>query len=220
VRPLDPKVSCWRIDFLSDEGSRLPRTPPLVRRRVTGALAFRSIGLGRAAWETIWATPETKPKETSVLLREAQELLPVEPGVAILLAALTVEATLHRVLDALALEMVAPELWAWISERPGHEPSPKERAALLAAVGPSSLRDEVELIPLFLALTDARAAFEKVGWAGLGDAAAPVRAAELVVGAGRIIEWLEAAIASGEKKPRPAAPAKAEYVKPFTIPPT
>jgi hypothetical protein len=224
IRPLDHKTSCWRIDFLSDEGARLPRTPPLVRRRVTAALAFRANGLKRELWDAIWMLPpDYQPSTSDVLLIDAHEALPQDVGSAVVLAAAAMEERIATALEILADGKVDPVLWEWMNDRGGHTqgPSTVERAdVLLRSFGGRSLREEPQLFHAFKSLLDARDTFVRGGPARLSTGPlTSAKAAELVNAAGRIIDWIETLLPSSARRRTSYSPTTFEYKKPFTIPP-
>jgi hypothetical protein len=208
IKPLGPTVGTWRLDYLTDEGSKAPGTDPA--RWDRSRVVFRgSLGVTPA---TLWNSlsefwDHSPPHNWESLLLDAYMLLP-EVGPAVVLAATGVETLISVALDHLyAGSSVPAELWTWINDRGDYrkEPSTGEQLDnLLRVVTGKSLKDDTNLWQVFMRLRGVRNNFVHTGRAVLKGSDVEISEEDariLLDGARAIFDWLYPLLGEGLRRP-------------------
>ena len=199
VRPIEFPGTTWRIIYVNDDGTELPKTEGLVRLRGGVRFSFSYIALNGEIWRSLHELPsDYEPPPWEDLLLDAQSDLP-RIGPALVLAATALEVFIARKLDELAsLTALSSDLWTWINDRGPREPTVEEQYdGLLRFFTGHSLKSEEKLWESFMKLKTARNRFVHEGLASLGPNRVPVSledARGLVDAASNVIstvrEWL------------------------------
>lgn len=199
VRPLDFPLGGWRIRYLNDDETELEFDESLVRGRGAVRFSFNWITLNKTVWEDIHSLPaDYDPPPWDALLLDAFGALP-SIGLAIVLAATSLEVFIAHVLDKLAgLGRVDPFLWKWINERGDwlREPTVEEQFdILLKFLAGHSLKEDQKLWEAFKNLKSARNSFVHEGLAKIGGAPVTIEIARgLIQSASQAIsavrQWL------------------------------
>lgn len=207
VRLLSDSPTWWQIRYLNDDGSDLPSEPPLVRRRFAQGVHFETVGLNADLWARVAEVPwGYRPDPARTLLVDAFACLP-DVGTAVVLAFTALETCITRALDTLApMYGVKPLVWNWINDRGDFlkHPSVRERFdSLLSAISRQSLKEEPELWEAFRNLQQARNKFAHEGTATIGGVPVDQQtAAQLLLQAGRIVDWIEGQLPPALRTPK------------------
>lgn len=218
IKPLDKIDSPWQIEYLKDDGTRVPPSNELAAGRFSVVWSIRHISISTAVWDGIAALPvDYQGTPANDLIIDAYALLP-QVGPAVVLAFAALETRISRALDLLAsMSEVNDDLWTWINGR-GHyskEPSTAEQLdVVLRALTGSSLKDDNVLWEAFQNLRKVRNSFVHDGRPTLGyQVVEPQRAAQLVEAAEKIIDWIEGMLPESEKRPRLESPVMTKIEK-------
>jgi hypothetical protein len=209
VKPISPKSTVWRIEYLNDDESQLESVEGLHRAVGGASWRWKVFGLRGDLWTATRDLPDDfEPTPWDTLLLDALDLLP-EVGPTIVLAFASIETRIASAIDVLAAGSVSGELWEWIRDREGDyrkEPSITEQVdVLLHAFSGHSLKEDTRLWEAFRNLRQARNTFVHEGRAEIGgQPVTPERASQLLATAGQIIEWIEQLLPESERRPRDA----------------
>src|SRR5436309_1808983 len=197
--PVDFPLMTYRIIYLNDDGTELPKAEGLVRVRGRLRFSFSYIALNGKVWGSIHELPvDFEPTPWEELLLDAQGDLP-RIGPAVVLAATALEVFIGRKLDELAsLKSLSPDLWTWITDRGNYlrDPTVEEQYdVLLRCFTGYSLKSERQLWDSFMNLKSARNSFVHEGVARVGGAPVSVDDAKKLVDAAsnvisKVREWL------------------------------
>jgi hypothetical protein len=199
-----PKSS-WRVVYLNDDGSEVPRGPTECAARGGIAKSIRYSAVSQEIWHEMWSLPaDWKPPVWDDLLLDANAALP-KIGTALVLGATALEVFIAEILDKLAERSdVRPDLWAWINNRKVHEQEPSTEDqfdVLLKMLSGHSLKENSELWTAFCHLRTARNRFVHEGRATLSKNRVPVteeEALRLLVKANEIVtqvrSWIPEAL--------------------------
>jgi hypothetical protein len=196
ITPLTPTTTCWRVDYLNDDGSALPDDPDLIRARKGGSFLFAATPVNQAAWQAVSAMPvDFKCSRSLELLLDAMALLP-RVGPSLVLTATAIETRTAEVLDYLASQSATPPaLWAWITDRDDYRTEPSTEELLdpvMHALMQTSLKDNAALWQAFKNVRGARNKFVHEGEARIGNMAVDAaKATELIQHSWQILEWLD-----------------------------
>jgi len=199
VRAIDFPLVTWRMIYLNDDETELPKAEGLVRVRGGLRFSFNYIALNSKVWGGMHELPvDYEPPPWEELLLDAQSDLP-RIGPAVVLAATALEVFIARKLDELApLKPLSGELWEWINDRGNYlrEPTVEEQYdILLQFFTGHSLKSEAGLWDLFMKLKRARNTFVHEGIAKVGGRPVSVEDARRLVAAAsdvisKVREWL------------------------------
>jgi hypothetical protein len=198
LQSLNPDASFWRLDYLDDKGTILPKNPlaPKVRRRGSRPFRWRVAAVTQKVWLEAQNLPANfAPHIWDTLILHAEKVIP-DVNAAVALANAALEAFSKWLLDELAQRAMLPTgLWAWINRR-GHflkEPSVDDRFdPLLRAFAGRSLKEEPILWKGYKDLRNARNSFSHAGKPTIGDREVTVEVAtSLVNEAQQIVDWCE-----------------------------
>lgn len=208
ARPLsEDRPHFFRIDYLDDNGDRLPSEAAQFRSIQFVKGRFGVSALTEPGWDLVASNlsgTEAVAHGWDVLLLDAEAALP-EIGVALVLAFAALETFIAWALDQLreSTGKIDPDLWRWINKRESYhqQPSVKESFdALLKILGGQSLKEEKrDLWERFAHLNTGRNRFVHKGTLTYGDPPQPIdqdKAAELVQAASDIISWTETLLPS------------------------
>lgn len=199
-------VAAWKLEYLTDDGQRLPKDETLFRMRTGHRLTWQISAVPADVWELALTLPIdfTLPIWHNLIL-DANAQLP-DVNTSIVLANAALESFIKLSLDVLAKgSSIPPETWDWISTRDDtllKQPSAKEMfdQVLFLLTRRSLRKDEPEL---WKALTDLRAARNSMVHQGkaiikkktrkhtTSIEVTPQMATEMVDNASRIIAWVE-----------------------------
>lgn len=199
IRPIQFPHCPWRIEYLHDDTSELPKEVGLVRRRGAKRFDARHVGLTPAKWADALTLPDDfkAPPGEGLLLDADYEMPSVGP--AIVLAATALEIFAAYTLDQLArMNGLSGELWEWINAREDfrRDPSVEEQYdALLKILTGHSLKENGALWASFKNLKTARNRFVHTGVASIGDTIVDEKRARELIAAARgvfdqVREWL------------------------------
>jgi hypothetical protein len=172
IRPLNLFDTEWRLVYLNDDGSELPKEKGLVPSRGASVASISWIVLTNTIWDSVHTLPPdySAPPWEGLLLDAS--LPGASIGNSIVLAATALEVFIAHVLDALAASApISSELWSWINNRSDHtrKPSVEEQYdVLLRILSGHSLKEEKELWQAFMNLKTARNSFVHRGIARVG----------------------------------------------------
>jgi hypothetical protein len=201
----------WRIEYLADDGSALPKDETLFRSHFEPKLTWKVSGVTLGVWEQVATLPaDFMPYVWDMLLLDAHAQLP-DVNTSIVLANAALESFITTSLDTLAVGSgVAPESWRWLTSRGDDwrkQPSAKEKfdQVLFLLTGRSLASEKKDLWEAFNKLRAARNSIVHQGRAVIKTKKAEVEvspevAKGLVVDAGRIIAWVEALLPEDKQR--------------------
>jgi hypothetical protein len=207
LKPLDPESGSvlFRLTFMDDDHNRLPKAEGQVGGLGSSTFRLENLVVTNALWEAAVRIGEFEIQPWDELFLDAAGL-DVELGPSVVLAAAAVETRIAHALSTLATGKLPEELWTWIEDRHGGDPSVADQLdVLLRTLGGRSLKDDPRLWEAGVHLRQARNTFVHEGQATFGKARTPVtrqKARELVAQAGEIIEFIEALLPEEERRPR------------------
>jgi hypothetical protein len=211
VKPVVPTGTVSRVDYLKDDGTRVPEQEGLKRGQAGVSWRWQMVALRSDLWRASNELPaDFRPPPWDTLFLDASNLLP-EVGPALVLAFAALETLIDHTLDILAPQAgISDELWEWIKTREADyrkEPSVTEQFdPLLRACTGASLKDEPTLWEAFRNLKTARNTFVHEGEPQVGGQRVSAdQALRLVIRAGEIIEWIEARLPAEHRRPRYSA---------------
>jgi len=202
--PKFPNVT-WRLEYLNDDGTKLESQAGSATAFGGLTRQFAWTALTADVWDQVNLLPhdfEAPPWVT--LLLDARRAMP-DVGAAIVLAHTALEVCVAHVLDILARDAVAPNLWQWINHRGGDlqkQPSPGEQFdILLSTVSGTSLKD-TELWESFQNLRTARNTFVHEGKPKIGGSTVNQDAAQrLIHNADKIVMFLRDKLPEDQRWP-------------------
>jgi hypothetical protein len=194
IKPIDFPNTTWRIEYLNDNGTELPKAEGLFRGRAGRRFEISWTGVNSQIWEDTHQLPHNySPPEWHALLLDATVLLP-EVGPAIVLAMTALEVFISQILDALAEKSSIPEkFWRWLSDRKRQSKATIEEQfdSLFKVLSGVSLKEDKELWQKFKHLQEARNKFVHTGVVKVsGRALNQGDAGRLVSAAGEIIHFI------------------------------
>ncbi|MFH1716881.1 MAG: hypothetical protein ABIF19_05985, partial [Planctomycetota bacterium] len=219
IHPIDfPRVS-WRMSYLNDDESKLPRGKGLVGGHFARGISFSCTAINNEVWEDIWKLPldyVMPPWEN--LLFDAQESVS-EVGPSVVLAATALEVFISHVLNELSGNNTVPnQLWEWITQRqmrykePGAE---EEFDVLLKTLSGTSLKDSPDLWEAFRNIEEARDTFVHEGAAQVaGTAVSPDNVRQLLQKTAEIISFVKDKLLENLQWPEYDHPLKITIAKP------
>jgi hypothetical protein len=221
VKSVSETWASWRLSFLNDDESQLPAEQGAIRGGLAVFMKLGSIGvLADDSWDAIAALqPDYLPYRWDELLVDATELLPAV-GPAMLLTYIALEIRIADAADVLASQAkIHTELWQWITAKRPYlaEPTTEEFAkAVFTMLSGKSLADEDELWQTFIDLRKARNSFAHEGTAVdmKGQVVNPERAQQLIAGARRVLDWIEALLPEESHRKTFTATTKLEVSSP------
>jgi hypothetical protein len=216
VRPVQPEFVFWYLKYLDDDGSEFEADPELARGRFATPWHLPGMPLLRA--DGMWSQVRDLPDDYRVppwealfldarLLLESQRLRP-EVGPALVLAASAIETRIDDLLEVLVDRHGGPvrPLWSWLTARDQwwREPSFSEKlSVVLESLSGRSLKNDNELWAAFQNLKEARNMYVHEGVARVGrNPVTSERAGQLLGKVREILDWLEADLPDGERRPR------------------
>lgn len=196
IHPIDfPRVA-WRLSYLNDDESKLPREDGLVGGHFSRGLSFSCTAMNSEVWEDIWKLPldYVMPAWESLLF-DARRSAP-EAGPAIVLAAAALKTFISHVLDELSGDSTVPgQLWEWITQRQIRYKEPnieEEFDILLKSLSGTSLKDSPELWDAFRNIEEARDTFVREGTARIGpEPVSPDEVRRLLQSTAEIISFIK-----------------------------
>jgi hypothetical protein len=204
IRDVSQRSCFWRVDYLADDGSALPRQEGLYRWRWGGPVPATANPLYADAWTALSKVgPGYIPPMWDTLLLDAYAALPPgdalmpQVGASIVLAFTALESFITAALNELAHEAKVPEeFWEWLTQRggdPDRQPKLEEKFdQLLKHLSGHSLREDARLWKGFTDLRTARNKFAHEGAARIGDLHVSADLAKLLVTqAEEIVNWVE-----------------------------
>ena len=218
IRRISPRMTFWRLDYLTDSEEQLPLNPALFRRRQGAPFSFRVTGINEHIWTKTQALPPNFELPTwETLLLDSEALLP-EVGPAIVLAYAALETFITWALDVLAPTVAMPNgLWGWINNRGDwyKDPSVSEQFdRLLQILGNRSLKEDNRLWESLMNLKKARDSFVHQGKPVVGGRdLASEQAAGLVAPAKAIIDWVEELLPAAVHRPKLEKPIAFTFEK-------
>ncbi len=219
IKPVTRLTSSWRLDYLDDGETRLPKEHGLISGQVAVRMEVPGVAtVIPASWDAISAVGhDYVPSRWDELLVDATELLPAI-GPAVLLAYTALEIRIAAAADVLAAESgVHADLWTWLTEKRTYlaEPTTEEFAKeIFRLLTGKSLADDNAVWNIFTQLRKARNSFAHEGIArGLdGTILSVARASELVVGCRAVLDWIDALLPENSRRPTIDVSAKIEVV--------
>jgi hypothetical protein len=189
------ELSRFTIEYLNDDGSKLPEEERLVRGWGGYGGPVRLIITDEAVWNAMKALPhDFEPFPWESLLVDAEAHLP-HVGISVVLAYAALEVLIGRVLNRLARVTIKPEsLWDWIDDRGNFikEPSMAEKfGPLLKIIAGKAPIDEQTLWKPFTDLKKARNSFVHEGTPLIDKTPVTLeRAKTLIDGARKITQFV------------------------------
>jgi hypothetical protein len=215
IRDVSQNSCFWRLDYLADDGTELPRQEGLYRYTWGGPIPATANPLYAEAWtEVSKVAPEYIPPTWDTLLLDAYAALPPadalmpQVGASVVLAFTALEGFITAAVSELAREAnVSNEFWEWITQRNGdidRQPKPDEKFTdLLKHLTGHSLKEDPRLWKGFTDLRNARNKFAHEGIARIGDIHVSADLAKtLVIQAEEIIDWVERLLPEGMRRPK------------------
>jgi hypothetical protein len=223
VHPITNQSSCWRVDFLGDDGQPVAAELGKVRARVGAAFSMGMTGLSAAGWKAATSlSRDFRPKPWEALLLDSEAQLP-NITTALILAAAALEAFIASSLIVLApKDPPASELWLFINDRGDYrkEPSVAEQFdQLLHALAGRSLKDRPELWEAFRNMREARNSVMHDGTLSIGGH--PVsreQAFTLIARSKEIVDWIEQVIPTAARRPSVPPVMQIEMIRPVIRP--
>jgi hypothetical protein len=215
IRDVTANSCFWRLDYLADDGTAVPRQEGLHRWRWGGPIPAIANPLYADAWTVLGKVgPEYIPPTWDTLLLDAYAALPAadalipQVGASIVLAFTALETFITAALNELAQEANVPaEFWDWMAQRggdPDRQPKLEEKFdQLLKHLSGHSLREEARLWKGFTDLRNARNKFAHEGVARIGDLHVSTELAKLLVSqAEEIVNWIEHMLPESMRRPK------------------
>jgi len=196
IKPLTPGIDPWRITYLTDDGQELEKEEGQKRGYGQSQSGFSFPPITPEMLLMVEGPETGEPYIWDQLLLDSTGLLP-DVGGAIVMASAALEVFIRWALDVLHQERELPTgLWDWINSRGWDhtkEPSVSEKFdTLLRVFTGRSLKDEPQLWQAHGLLRRARNTLVHEGVAMIGNVAVDARRArELIIGAEKIIRWVE-----------------------------
>jgi hypothetical protein len=210
IKELVPGHDPCTIRYLTDEAQELDKEEGKMRGATHAHATVGYPVLTSDVVQMIAGSDNREPYVWDQLLLDAYELLP-DVGGAIAMAAAALETFIIWALDILHQERpLPPGLWDWMNTRNNDhtkEPSVAEKFDVLLRVFTGrSLKDAAELWKYQKELRNARNTLVHKGLAMVGTSRVDARKArELVVGADKIIGWVELLLPDAHRRARTEA---------------
>lgn len=164
----------WRIEYLDDTGQSIPSTEELANKKGLVKFRFSWTALTPEIWNDLTNLPnDFRIPSWYKLQLDALDALP-DIGVAVVLAATSLEVFISQILDLLNGENTTPTpLWKWVNDVSrgiGRVPRPDEQFdGLLRIFTGFSLKDDANLWKAYNNLREARNSFVHEGTAYIKD---------------------------------------------------
>lgn len=200
-----PKSTAWNLEYLADDGSKLPSHPALFRVIRGGGRNAQVQAISEATWIAVGdALADSDVLLWDQLLLDAESLMPIDQAAAILLVSAALEAVIDAALSTLASAQAepAPALWRWLNDRSQYwrQPAFKEQfdgiLEILAGVSLKKVRPH--LWQAFVELKNARDEIVH----GLPRALDRETAGRYLAAATDIVSWLEEVVPQLPSRPR------------------